>query len=188
MQIGATQSQVHIAASISVWRSAGNASPGKAAASEDLLELNTKIDSGVAGRVLQNAPKSRLGEAIETAGLDIPVEEILFSSQDTSPEATARRIVDFSTGFFARHAAQHGGEDDSVQLEEFVALIKGAVEAGFASAEGILSGLGKVSPEVQGGIDETYELVVQGIDEFAREKSQLLERGTGGQTQEVGAL
>ena len=83
MQIGATQSQVHIAASISVWRSAGNASPGKAAASEDLLELNTNIDSGFAGRVLQNMLKSRLGEAIETAGLDIPVEEILFSSQDT---------------------------------------------------------------------------------------------------------
>ena len=99
MQIGATQSQVHIAASISVWRSAGNASPGKAAASEDLLELNPKIDTGFANRVLQNALKGRLGEAIERAGLDIPVEEILFSSQDTSPEATARRIVDFSTGF-----------------------------------------------------------------------------------------
>lgn len=188
MQIGATQSQVHIAASISVWRSAGNASPGNRAASEDLLELNTKIDSGFATRVLQNGLKGRLEEAIQRAGLDISVEEILFSSQDTSPRATALRIVNFSTGFFAQHAAQHGGEDATAQLEKFVTLIKGAVEAGFASAEGILSGLGKVSPEVQGGIDETYELVVQGIDEFAREKSQLLERGTGGQTQEVGAL
>ena len=188
MQIGATQSQVHIAASISVWGTAGNASPGNRAASEDLLELNTKIDSGFAGRVLQNALKSRLGEAIETAGLDIPVEEILFSSQDTSPEATARRIVDFSTGFFAQHAAQHGSEDATVQLEKFVALIKGAVEAGFASVGGILSGLGKVSPEVQAGIDETFELVVKGIDEFASEKSQFLEQGVGGKTQEVGAL
>jgi len=188
MQIGTTQSQVHIAASISVWRAAGNAPSGNGAASVDLLELNTKIDSGFATKVLQNALEGRLEEAIETAGLDIPVEEILFSSQDTSPQATARRIVDFSTGFFAQHAAQHGSEDATAQLEEFVALIKGAVEAGFASAEGILSGLGKVSPEVQTGIDETFGLVVKGIDEFAREKSQVPEQGAGAEAQEVGAL
>jgi hypothetical protein len=191
MQIGTTQSQVHIAASVSVSssrRAPENTAPRNGAASGDRLELNTKIDAKFASTVLKDALKSRLEEAVETAGLDISVGEMLSSGQDASPQATAQRIVDFSTGFFEQHAAQNEGQDATAQLEKFVSLIKGAAEAGFADAKGILAGLGEISPEVQAGIDETSELVAKGIDEFAEEKLQILDRAAAGEAQEVGAL
>lgn len=53
-------------------------------------------------------------------------------------------------------------------------MINGAIEAGFASAQNVLAGLGQIAPEVQAGIDETFELTIKGIENFVSEQTQLL--------------
>ena len=51
-------------------------------------------------------------------------------------------------------------------------MIKGAIEEGFASAQDILFGLGEISPDIQAGIDETFELTMQGINSFLEQQAQ----------------
>jgi len=89
---------------------------------------------------------------------------------DTSPKATANRILSFSTAFFEGYAAQNPGKDRDQLATDFVALIRGGFEKGFNEAKGILEGLGVLKGEIATGIQRTYELVQQGYDDFLASK------------------
>src|SRR5699024_975549 len=62
--------------------------------------------------------------------------------QDNSPEATAERILSQSTAFFDAYARQHPNKDPEQLLNDFVEVIRGGFEKGYAEAVDILSGLG----------------------------------------------
>ena len=188
MQIGTTQSQslfASISVSSTVVNLQGTAPQQNQATIGDVLDIGHGINAGYASTVLQNALEDRLQAAFETAGLDIPVAELPTSGLDTSPEATARNIVDFAVGFYGQYTANHQDGEAQARLEGFVALIKGAVEEGFAEAREILSGIGKIPQEVGASIDETFELTMKGIDEFKEEQLQILDQQ---EEQEVGVL
>ncbi len=82
-----------------------------------------------------------------------------------SPKNTAGRIVDFATGFFNTFAKNHSDESEEEQVEEFSTLITNAVKKGFSEAKGILGDLSE-HEEVSQNIEETYQLVLQGIEEY----------------------
>lgn len=89
-----------------------------------------------------------------------------------TPESTAGRILSMSTAFYGSYAAQHEGEDAETVARNFVELIRGGFERGFGEAQDILSGLGVLegdSPIAQ-GIEKTYALVMQGLDDFLATK------------------
>lgn len=97
--------------------------------------------------------------------------------QDNSPEATAGRIVSMSTAFFDAYAAQHADKDPQATARDFVALIRGGFEQGYAEAEKILKGLGVLdegSP-IAAGIAKTFELVQKGYDDFLNTKLAALQ-------------
>lgn len=99
---------------------------------------------------------------------------------DYSPEATARRIVDFATGFLDRFAESRGGLDEEV-LDEFMDLIEGAIDEGFAQAREILEGIagGDLPADVNGTIGRTRDLVDEYLEAFrARTLERLLSTGT----------
>ena len=50
-------------------------------------------------------------------------------------------------------------------------MIKGAIKAGFASAQDILADLGEIVPGLQEEIDETFALTMRGIDDFVEEQT-----------------
>ncbi|MBA1333039.1 hypothetical protein QQ73_18915, partial [Candidatus Endoriftia persephone str. Guaymas] len=56
-------------------------------------------------------------------------------------------------------------EQDSA-LNEFLELIGGGIEQGFAEARGILEGLEILNGEIEQNVDKTYELVQQGLERF----------------------
>lgn len=87
-------------------------------------------------------------------------------SEDNSPEATAQRILDLSTGFFDAYAAQRPGDDAEQVAKDFVALIRGGFEQGFNEAKDILEGLKVLGGDIESGIMKTYERVSKGYDEF----------------------
>lgn len=92
--------------------------------------------------------------------------------QDNSPEGTASRIVSMSTAFFEAYAAQHKNDAPEDVIRNFVELIRGGFEQGFNEASDILNGLGVLgegSPIAQ-GINQTFELVQKGYDEFLATK------------------
>ena len=98
------------------------------------------------------------------------IQNVAASGIDTSPEATADRIVSLSTGFFAGYAAQHPGKDPDKLATDFIALIRGGFEKGFNEAKGILNGLGVLKGDIADGIQRTYDLVQKGYDDFLASK------------------
>jgi hypothetical protein len=88
------------------------------------------------------------------------------AGEDHSPEATAARIVSLSTGFFEAYAEQHPDQEVGEAAKNFIDLIRGGFEKGFAEAKGILQGLQIFGGDVESGVMKTYELVQKGYDDF----------------------
>lgn len=87
-----------------------------------------------------------------------------------SPENTAKRIVSFATSFIQPFLESRNAEPNEENVSEFVGLITGAIEEGFAQAKEILGPqvLGEPGEETEVGtnIERTFELVLEGIKEF----------------------
>lgn len=92
--------------------------------------------------------------------------------QDNSAEATAGRILSMSTGFYEAYAARYPNKDPETVARDFVQLIRGGFEKGFAEAKNILDGLNVLGEgsSVAAGIAKTYELVQKGYDDFLQTK------------------
>lgn len=82
-----------------------------------------------------------------------------------SPENTAKRIVDFATGFFGAYSQNHSGRSNEENAAKFSALITDAVKTGFAGAQKVLGNPDEES-EIGKNIEKTFQLVLQGIEEF----------------------
>ena len=96
-------------------------------------------------------------------------QKIYDSGIDTSPEATAERIVAFATAFYSRYKELSDEQTEEQTLDNFLALVTPGVDKGFADAKDILNGLKVYEGEVESGVDKTYQLVMQGLASF-REK------------------
>lgn len=97
--------------------------------------------------------------------------------QDNSAEATAERILSQSTAFLDSYARQHPNKAPEDMLRDFVGIIRGGFEKGYAEAADILSGLGVMgegSP-IAAGIGKTFELVQKGYDDFLQSRLQALQ-------------
>ena len=138
----------------------------------DAVEVNIQIDGEFAGRVLQDSMADKLNAAFAAAGMDTTVDSLLQSATDFSPQATAQRIVNFSTSFFGLFQQNHADEARHSQATYFAAMIKSAIEEAFASAQDILIGLGEIAPDIEVKMDETFELTMQGINSFVEQQSQ----------------
>ena len=97
---------------------------------------------------------------------------------DVSPEATAGRILSFSTGLFSLYQQQHPELSEPEQVEKFVDIIGGGIDTGFSEARDILDGLGVLEGEIAENIDKTYNLVQEGLQAF-KQKYQLTETVKG---------
>jgi len=96
------------------------------------------------------------------AELGIPEGTVL----DTSPEATAGRIVDFALGAFAAYAERHSELGDAEARQAFVDIIGPAISQGIEEARGILGALNALTPEVDANITKTAEIIHQRLSDF----------------------
>jgi hypothetical protein len=96
-------------------------------------------------------------------------------SQDNSPEATAGRILSFSTGFYENYASQHPGEDPEKLAQDFVGVIRRGFEQGFNEARDILESLQVFQGDIAAGVMKTYDLVNKGYDQFLADKLSALQ-------------
>lgn len=88
------------------------------------------------------------------------------SGLDVSPEATAGRIVQFSTGLFALYKEQHPELELEEQVDRFLEVIGGGIDKGFSEARDILDGLGVLEGDIADNVDKTYDLVQEGLAAF----------------------
>lgn len=90
--------------------------------------------------------------------------------QDTSPQATADRIVAFATNFYGNYRERNKDLTEEQAMDDFMQKIGRGIDQGFADAKDILKGLQQLEGKVASDIDETYELIQQGLQTF-REKT-----------------
>ncbi len=102
----------------------------------------------------------------ESLGEDNSIQKAYDSGVDFSPEATAERIVSFSTRFYGQYREQHPELSESDAAQSFVDLINGGVDRGFSEARDILDSLNVLQGDIASNIDKTYDLVQEGFKNF----------------------
>ncbi len=140
------------------------------------MELNAQIvstsaefQSGVAGEpqaLLFRSAIEKLNELLLPELGENAVQQTADSGLDFSPEATAERIVGFATGFLPVFLETHADEDPQAALDEFMQIIRDAIEQGFSEAREILDGLSVLEGDIAANIDTTFEFVLEGLERF----------------------
>lgn len=142
-----------------------------AAIIESTLEFSNSLGDKPLSLVLKTALQG-INEALQADGIETSVEDAYESDIDFSPEATAERIVAFSTKFFSAYQEQNPQMGEEESLTSFMDVIKGGIEQGFGEAKEILEGLKVLEGEIADNIDKTYELVQQGLQSFVESFSE----------------
>ena len=104
------------------------------------VEVNVSAGNKPLAMLLKSAIE-HLNEVLEPELGPNAIQTAVDEGLDVSPEATAQRIVDLSTGFFEAFKAQNPDEDEAVLLDRFMETIGKGIEQGFREAREILDGL-----------------------------------------------
>ena len=150
------------------------------------INLSSNLTISDANKILKDQLADRINSAFREAGVEIDIREVERQNQDTSPEATARRIVDFATGFLGVYSENHAKNGQTEQLDGFMSLIRDAIDKGFADARDILNGIADISGPVSDNIDKTYDLTQKGLDDFYKKQTDLIAKkgGQGGKSEQ----
>lgn len=132
----------------------------------DTVSLGTgeSISTRQAMEIVVERAMEKLRAVVDNAReeLGIPEGAVI----DTSPEATAGRIVDFALGFFSKYAEEHGLNDDEEGRKQFADFIGGAIQQGIGEARSILTALSALNPEIEKGISSTWDIIQQRLNDF----------------------
>jgi hypothetical protein len=107
-----------------------------------------------------------INEALEAEGIKNSVISTYESNIDYSPEASAERIIGFSTQLFSAYKADNLEMGEADALTSFVDIISGGIEQGFAEAREILDSLNVLDGDIAENIEKTYGLVKAGLQNF----------------------
>lgn len=140
-----------------------------------ILESTIKYEGSIANQpqsLLLKTALEGINEALKALGVDKTIEQSTDEGLDVSPEATADRIVAFSTNFFPLYLKQNPEMEEQEALSKFIEVIGGGIEQGFSEAKEVLTGLNVLEGEVASNIEKTYELVQQGLTNFVDKYKQ----------------
>ncbi|MDR7121222.1 DUF5610 domain-containing protein [Rheinheimera soli] len=132
---------------------------------ENQLKLSTGDDDN-SMKLLYKTALEGINSELEAEFGPNAAEKIKNSGVDTSPQATADRIVGFATAFYQKFSEQNPDMPEEERLDKFIALVGGGVDKGFEDARGILDGLGVLKGKVADDIDSTYSLIKDGFAKF----------------------
>ncbi|CAI3800926.1 MULTISPECIES: DUF5610 domain-containing protein [Rheinheimera] len=132
---------------------------------ENQLKLSTGDDDN-SMRLLYKTALEGINSELEAEFGPNAAEKIKNSGVDTSPQATADRIVGFATAFYQKFSEQNPDMPEEERLDKFLSLVGGGVDKGFEDARGILDGLGVLEGKVSDDIDSTYSLIQEGFAKF----------------------
>ncbi len=127
--------------------------------------LYRAISDAVEKRLAAQSPAGQNQDSSTEATAETGLNKT-YNNEDTSPQATADRIVGFATNFYQAFREQNPELNDEDGLEQFMQEIGKGIDQGFADARDILTGLKKLEGKVATDIDETYSLIQQGLQEF----------------------
>ena len=130
--------------------------------------LETSINSGNQPlALLFKAAIEGINEALEGTLGPNSIQSAYESGLDVSPEATADRIVSMSAAFFSAYQEQHPELESDEARQSFISVIGRGIDQGFKDAREILEGLQVLNGDIEINIDKTYDLVQEGLQNFA---------------------
>jgi hypothetical protein len=148
-----------------------------AAIIESTLEFSNSLGDQPLSLALKTALQG-INEALQASGVESSVEDAYESGLDFSPEATAERIVSFSTQFLGDFREQNPDMSEEESLNAFMDVIGSGIDQGFGEAKDILGGLNVLEGEVSDTIDTTYDLVQKGLQAFVDSLNEKEEEST----------
>lgn len=150
----------------------GSASSRDAILVEELLNEDALDLSPVKRkRALSLTAKEIVSKINELLKLQLPEGVESLSAEETTPEATAKRIVDGVTGFYDVFAKQNPTLKDDELLDAFMSEIRGGVDQGYSDAYETLDGLGAFEFNgVREGVEKTRSLIDELLQKFEDEK------------------
>ncbi|HIJ66207.1 MAG TPA: DUF5610 domain-containing protein [Candidatus Hydrogenedentes bacterium] len=135
---------------------------------DDTVEfgLNEPVTDVQAMNILVERAMQKLYAVVEEARAELGIPE--GAALDTSPEATAERIVEFALGAFHGWWDNHEelGEDEA--RKQFAGFIGGAIEQGIEEARTILNALNALTPEVDDNINRTADIIQDRLSDFVQ--------------------
>ena len=134
-----------------------------------ILQSNREVSLSVKNEPLALVYKTAIeaiNKELEADLGDNAIQKGYEAGIDVSPEATADRILSFSTGLFSLFQQQHPSLSETEQVDRFIDVIGGGIDQGFSEARDILEGLGVLKGEIAENIDKTYDLVQEGLAQF----------------------
>lgn len=134
------------------------------------LSLNTGDANNSLTLILKTAIEGINAELEPTLGANA-IQAAVDSGIDVSPEATAERIVSLSTAFLPAYLDANPELDFETAVNQFVDVISGGIDQGFAEAREILDGLQVLDGDIASNIDATYELVQDKLANFVENVS-----------------
>lgn len=147
---------------------------------ESQLSLSMKTDNksmSLLYRSLTDAIQDRMAKDTEAANSSDGIEQ-KYQDDDTSPKATAERIVAFATRFFETYQKNNPELQGEAALDGFLTLMGGAIDKGFTDARNILDGMQQLQGKVATDIDETYSLIQQGLQDFRKRQLEAMSQNS----------
>ena len=132
----------------------------------DILELGGggPLSAAAAQNMVLERAYARLASVVEgaRAELGIPQGAVI----DTSPDATAERILNFALGAFGRYSENHPELEGDAARSAFANFIGNAINQGIAEARDILGALNALNPDITSNIDRTALIIHTGLQDF----------------------
>lgn len=139
---------------------------------QNVAILDAAASNSAANNPMQLLYKTAIEEInkqLEPVLGDNAIQSAYESELDVSPEATAQRIVQSSTAFYAAFKNQNNNLSDEESLNEFLTVIRSGIDTGFDDAKDILDSLSVLEGDIESNIDLTYDFVQQGLKSFEEE-------------------
>ncbi len=143
-----------------------SAAQGSKASAKDVVEFGKgkAVSNNDAMNMVVERALDKLRSVVSDARKELGLPED--AEIDTSPDATADRIVGFALGFWDKYAKQHGLEDTEEGRQAFADFIGGAINKGIGEARGILTALSALSPEIDDNINKTSDIIQNRLKDF----------------------
>lgn len=149
---------------------------GKGGASRSVVvDLSPEATAAITQHMLETEVGKKIAAAFDAAGVDLSQA----AGKDWSVDATAQRIVDFSTGLFGTFRDQHADLSDEEALDLFEETLRGAVDKGYGEALEVLQGM-QVSDDVLDRAEQTIGRVHTLFDDFFKAQREALAQSAEG--------
>lgn len=141
----------------------------KAELNRSIVEASLQVNLNAGNESLTlvfKAATEKLNEILEPQLGPRAIDNAVESGLDVSPEATADRIVSLTTGLFSAFQNANPDLQGSELVDHFTDVIGGGILQGFNEAREILDGMGVLTEEIAGNIDQTFDLVTEKLEQF----------------------